>query len=412
MIKDSSQIASQSVEQQLVVKHLNERFNHWKNSVQDISDLFKQVLGLEKELDKILTSGIKKLDSKDQDFGQSVGNVFMPLKDYLLHRHASIESLHGQFDVQIIKRLKQLKTQLQAKSAEFTKAMAKAQSIVESARLSAKKEIARYEKEDVIRKRNINTSSVPSHLQMDPWLDTKLVWEKINLLVAEEATYQDTMSLIFKEIGLYDTQVAQELHAILVQHNLLKKQELHDLMLHVKPESNLNLDLFENFAVSHGLKNEALWKIRVQADDFKFDAPQIKVYKQSIVYRRSVIGLGWEPVLLVLTESGYLHQFEMKKEKSVVKHYKKQESERDLLSGTLHKSRETSEMDQTVLDETHKPSLRYLCLNFSISLAQPRITILPTPKKNDNFAFEITLLKRKEGITKFLSKEKDAVITQ
>ena len=117
-------------------------------------------------------------------------------------------------------------------------------------------------------------------------------------------------------------------------------------------------DYFENFSSAHGLTSEQLWKSAVSAENFPFSAPEIQIHKQSIAYRRSKIGLGWEPVLLVLTASGYLHQFEAKKDKQIVKHYKQQELSRDVTSGSLNRSRENSEIDQNILDETHKPSLR------------------------------------------------------
>ena len=123
-------------------------------------------------------------------------------------------------------------------------------------------------------------------------------------------------------------------------------------------EPSKKQDYFETFSVAHGLKHEGLWNTPMKAENFPFHAPEVKIYKQGIVYRRSVIGLGWEPVLLVLTESGFLHQFEMKKDKQVVKHYKTQEANRDVTSGTLHRGRESCEIDQNILDDTHKPSLR------------------------------------------------------
>ena len=220
-----SQIAPHAVEQSLVIKHINERFASWKTSIHDIQDLLKEVEILEKELDKAYANTLKKLDNKDEEFGQSVSQIFQPLKDYSIQMHSMFESVQSKNEVQVTKRLKLLKQQLSSRTNEFSKALQKAQHNIELARENAKREMIKYEKEDMSRKRDHIAPSHP-HSQTDPWLDSKYVWDKINLLINEENVYQESMRHLFTEIGAYDNQIAEELNLILVEHNILRKEQM------------------------------------------------------------------------------------------------------------------------------------------------------------------------------------------
>jgi hypothetical protein len=67
---------------------------------------------------------------------------------------------------------------------------------------------------------------------------------------------------------------------------------------------------FQTFASTTGLLQSDLWKKDRTLDDFPRPTKELKVIRQGFMYRPATF-TKWRPMYFVLTESGYLHCFEV-----------------------------------------------------------------------------------------------------
>jgi hypothetical protein len=140
---------------------------------------------------------------------------------------------------------------------------------------------------------------------------------------------------------------------------------------------------FEQFSVFHHLDSSYVWKQERTLQDFPFQAQDIAIIKQGLLYRPSKLGMNiWYPVYAVITATGFFHCFSLgaSKHAALIEYYQKLDMERDTKceSGSLQKVLNQKQLAEVMA----KPE-------FSISLALPRLQIQMANKKSGQSIFEI-----------------------
>jgi hypothetical protein len=73
---------------------------------------------------------------------------------------------------------------------------------------------------------------------------------------------------------------------------------------------------FGTFAQNNNLYRPDLWTIERKIDNFPFQSKVIKIIKLGLLQRPKMFGMGFYPVEVVITETGFLHCFKLNNSKN------------------------------------------------------------------------------------------------
>jgi hypothetical protein len=353
-----------ALQQNQVIEPILTRFKTWKLVVLEFMEMFQAVTDMEKGMIAIHRNFESRLEQREKVLGIAASSVFKAWKDYSSQLTTSLDTAHQKTEYS--KRIENLKKLVQKKLSDFSKQLEGTQNAIDKHRSAAHKEMIAYEKVQFSRTRDVVASSIP-HLQSDPWLNEKLIRQRLDHLVVAENEYQAKMKSLFGEFASFESQIIEELKKILEELNAFRKLYFKDLLKmmeqtapsrdQVSPER-----LFAEFSMAHGLDSEVLWSTPRTKQDFSFEAREIRILKQGLIYRPRKIGLNmWYACVCVLTSSGFFHSFELSKSirRESVEYYKENAHERESTTNSLPRSFKSSD---DILERTGKAELRLYTL--------------------------------------------------
>lgn len=213
----------------------------------------------------------------------------------------------------------------------------------------------------------------------DPWLSERALINQLEKMVKDENDFQGVMNKLFEDMEEFDQHVVNQLQNVFDEYNSNKNKECNDVKLSLQNVSNVVQTItpnkpFSYFTKKYSITSSDLWTTPRTLENFTYKLSNIKILKEGVIYRRgNYISSNWKPSWLVLTDTGYLHCFNLKNiSKSVIRQYnvhKKGNSENILKAG------------QDTYKNTDKDKLK---TNFSVQLRSPRVIAVDSSTSKDN----------------------------
>ncbi|TPX34796.1 hypothetical protein SeLEV6574_g08249 [Synchytrium endobioticum] len=225
-----------------------------------------------------------------------------------------------------IKRLRALRVQLSIRKRSMKSNFARALNTVTTCRQNTFKMIHLHEK---------LVSTVPSipppskafHLKainkivMDPYLTERALRAQLATMEVSEREFQDTATNLWREAVDTEKTIVLELVSVIQQYQSTCTAQ-NGIMLELMKQAllpwNSNFDPIKeihNFGVSMDIETErGVWNTPRTLDGFPYSPTSTAVLKSGVLFRQGHFRKSiWRPCWVVLTESGWLHSFEMKR---------------------------------------------------------------------------------------------------
>ena len=254
------------------------------------------------------------------------------------------------------KRLEILKSDIKKKISAFDFRLKDAQKSIDKARHFTQDAISSHESH-MHHRQQLNIATSSPHINYDPWLQERFLQEHLQSQIVSENEYQRKMTCIFQELSAFDAHIVEELKRVLEEYALIKnsywQQMQAQITICVNQGVQVNpLEFFKSFSQRHNINDSNLWVKERTIEEFSRKPKEIKILKQGVLYRPSVLGMGmWVPLLCVLTETGFFHTFAIpSKQKHLIQYYQTKDLDKS--------SRDTLSSEKDYLKDHGRPEMR------------------------------------------------------
>ena len=208
-------------EQDECVPHLIDRFSVWKTSIGCLIEFFVANQSLEKLVAKEHFKLQQKMEENERSLGSTAVGVFKPWHIYGMQTQTALSIADQQISNLIVKRLEILKAEIKRKMSGFESDLTKYQKKINKIRTKTAEVIGIHEAELLAR---VQTNAAPSspHINLDPWLNERMLQQLLKDMVVDENMYQKSMFSLFQEIRVFDAHVVEELKRIMEEYNLIR----------------------------------------------------------------------------------------------------------------------------------------------------------------------------------------------
>ncbi|ORX70378.1 hypothetical protein BCR32DRAFT_272401 [Anaeromyces robustus] len=349
-----------------------ERFKSWKTVITGITEFFEKIESLDSCYSKQYSKLASVLEPSDNEYCGSFKNL-APIYSSAKKISISYSDSSKVIDDIIIQRLNDLKNGLIKKSKKYKQDF-----------LNEFNKISKVRSESLISINNHQSltlaKSKSTSLEItDPWLSERALINQLEKMVKDENDFQGVMNKLFEDMEEFDQHVVNQLQNVFDEYNSNKNKECNDVKLSLQNVSNVVQTItpnkpFSYFTKKYSITSSDLWTTPRTLENFTYKLSNIKILKEGVIYRRgNYISSNWKPSWLVLTDTGYLHCFNLKNiSKSVIRQYnvhKKGNSENILKAG------------QDTYKNTDKDKLK---TNFSVQLRSPRVIAVDSSTSKDN----------------------------
>jgi len=336
-----------------------ERFKSWKSVISGIIEFFEKIEYLDSCYSKQYAKLASVLEPNENEYCGSFKNL-EPI--YTSSRKISISYSDSSkvIDDIIIQKLNDLKNGLIKKSKKY-----KQDFLDEFTKIS--------------KLRSETLSSINSHQNLtqakskstsleitDPWLSERALINQLEKMMKDENDYQNRMNSLFEDMERFDQFIINQLQSVFDEYNSSKNKECNDVKLSLQNISNVVTKLtpnkpFSYFTKKYSITASDLWTTPRTIDNFVYRVSNIKVLKEGVLYRRgSYFTSNWKPSWVVLTDTGYLHCFNLKTlSKTTIRQF------------TIHKKGDGENIRKAGQD-TYK-NVDKVKTSFSVQLRSPRV---------------------------------------
>jgi len=347
-----------------------ERFKSWKTVIIGIIEFFEKIEYLDNCYSKQYSKLASVLEPSENEYCGSFKNL-SPIYTSARKIGVSYSDSSKVIGDIIIQKLNELKNLLAKKSKkykeEFFEEFAKV-SKIRSETLSA----INYHQSLTMAKAKSSSLEIT-----DPWVSERALINQLEKMLKDENSYQTRMNHLFEDMENFDQHLVNQLQSIFDEFSSSKNKECNDLKLSLQNISNIMTQLtpdepFSYFTKKYGVTSSNLWVTPRTIDNFVYKISNIQILREGVVYRQgSYISSNWKPSWLVLTDTGYLHCFNLKNvSKSIIRQY------------TIHK-KGTGEDIFKAGQDTYKNADK-VKTNFSVQLRSPKVVAIDSSYNKDN----------------------------
>jgi len=221
----------------------------------------------------------------------------------------------------------------------------------------------------------------------DPWVSERALVNQLEKMLKDENIYQGGMNQLFEDMENFDQHVVNQLQNVFDEYNSSKNKEYNDVKSSLQNISNVVTQLtpnkpFSYFTKKYSITSSDLWTTPRTIDNFVYKISNIHINREGVVYRQgSYFTSNWKPSWLVLTDTGYLHCFNLKNvSKSTIRQY------------TIHK-KNTGEDIFKAGQDTYK-NVDKVKTSFSVQLRYPKVTVVDstiTKNNEEQYSFSIII---------------------
>ncbi|KAI8908483.1 hypothetical protein EDD86DRAFT_207778 [Gorgonomyces haynaldii] len=409
MVSDEhSQLWPYSQEQLSNLEHLSQRVQNYKRIVKDILYFFTVAQTLEKRLGAEHGKLYGLLCDYEQEMGEGTSDILKAWSHYAQNVQNDIAGGDHQVSTLVIKRLNQLKQELKKKEKQVNRDLQDTMNCILHERNRTVSHIQTHEKYLESKKAEAPGTIHPS---VDPWLSERVLYKQLRVMIEEENKFQKEMTTLFQDIAQFDEHVVEELKRILEEYAHAKGSQWSSMQTHTSLAVNIATateasSQFELFSRQNRFDDPTLWQTPRTIESFPYKTREIKILKKGLLYMPGLFPDKWNPVLAVLTETGFLHCFRLSDAKyrqllEKYDHKKEQEGWMSTLKRSL--TLKSKILMEDVFDHMDKPRAA-----FSFSLGQPRVNITMPAHQVHLYVFEISAQGQAPQKKFFFSKSKES----
>ncbi|ORX60817.1 hypothetical protein BCR36DRAFT_340691 [Piromyces finnis] len=345
------------------------RFKSWKNVIVGIIEFFEKV----ENLDNCYSKQYSKLASvlEPSEF-ENCGSFKSLEPIYNSAKKIGINYLYSSNVIRevIIQKLNELKNGLIKKSKKY-----KQDFLEEFAKIS---KIRSETLVSINNHQNLTLAKMKSaSLEItDPWLSERALINQLEKMLKDENDYQCRMNEIFEDMEEFDQHIVNQLQNVFDEYNSNKNKECNDVKLNLQNTSNVGNMVtpnkpFSYFTKKYSITSSDLWTTQRTLDNFVYKLVNVKILKEGVLYRQgNYISSNWKPSWLVLTDTGYLHCFNLKLSKCTIREF------------TINK-KGTGENILQAGKDTYMNTDK-VKTNFSIQLRSPRVVAVNSTRVKDS----------------------------
>ncbi|KAL6597601.1 hypothetical protein LY90DRAFT_705794 [Neocallimastix californiae] len=295
-----------------------ERFKSWKYRLDEVEEFFEENEKIEKQLAKQYKKIAEAFKPTEDEYGGT--SVYLtPIYNTAVNLSKEHEDFSKVMDEKINKKISEIKREHETKYKYLKARVEEAQKETAGIRTLTISSINNHEK--------AISSNVSAKQQMDPWLTERVVVNVLNKMIVHENSFQASMSKMFKDIATFDEQTVKKLQTIFTDFSNYRINQYQNLNNHYNgllPFVNniQSAGPFRDFDRRYQITTNEIWTKKRTLDDFTYKISPHSIIKEGPLYRTAEIRSShWKPVWTILTDTGYLHCFNMDMDKKVIREY-------------------------------------------------------------------------------------------
>ncbi|TPX31205.1 hypothetical protein SmJEL517_g05428 [Synchytrium microbalum] len=312
---------------------LFQRFKLWKQIIARLDLFFIGVAALEDQKGRIHTGLVTSLTNLT-DASTGLGDSVLPVIRDLSNNCSKEHSLQQQrLFAETIRRLRALRAQLSTRKRTMKNDFLRAFHSVTVVRTNTLACIHLHERV-VSSSSSLTNPYIPNfpppksnyfkrnknpHL-IDPYLTERALRVQLAAMEVSEREFQDSATKLWKEAVDTEKSIILELVAIMYQYESISTSSnaaIQEVMKNaLMPWASLDpTKEIRDFGISMEIDTpNGIWNTPRTLQDFPYSPISTEVIKSGMLFRQGTIRKHiWKPVWVVLTQSGWLHCFEMKR---------------------------------------------------------------------------------------------------
>jgi len=356
-----------------------ERFKLWKNIIIGIIEFFEKIKYLDSCYSKQYSKLSSVLEPSESEYCGSFKNfsTISTSASKISVCYSDSSKIIGDI---IIQKLNELKNGLIKKSKKYKQDFLEEFTKVSKTRSETLVSI-NYHQSLTMEKSKSSSLEIT-----DPWISERALINQLEKMLKDENNYQGRMNKLFEDMGNFDQHIVNQLQNVFEEYNSSKNKECNNIKINLQNVSNEIMNMtpnkpFSYFTKKYSIASNNLWTTTRTIDNFVYKILNIHILREGVVYRQgSYFSSNWKPSWLVLTDTGYLHCFNIKNiSKAIIRQY------------TIHKKSTGEEVFRAGQD-TYK-NVEKVKTSFSIQLRSPRITAVnSTYIKNNEEQYRFSII--------------------
>jgi len=299
-------------------KIIFERFKSWKYRLEEVEEFFNENEKIERQLAKQYKKIAEAFKPSEDEYGGT--SVYLtPIYNTAITLSKEHEDFEKVMNEKINKKIAEIKREHETKYRYLKTRVEEAQKETDGIRSLTINSINNHEK--------AISSNINAKEQMDPWLTERVVVNVLEKMINHENSFQNKMSKMFNDIAIFDEQTVQKLQTIFTDFSNYKISQYQTLNNHYNSllpfVNNIqSAGPFRDFDRRYQITSNDIWTKRRTLEDFSYKITPHTIVKEGPLYRPAEIRTGhWKPVWAILTDTGYLHCFNMDMDKKVIRDY-------------------------------------------------------------------------------------------
>jgi IS5 family transposase len=299
-------------------KIIFERFKSWKYRLGEVEEFFNENEKIERQLAKQYKKIAEAFQPSEDEYGGT--SVYLtPIYNTAITLSKEHEDFAKVMSEKINKKIAEIKREHDTKYRYLKTRVEEAQKETDGIRTLTINSINNHEK--------AISSNINAKEQMDPWLTERVVVNVLEKMINHENSFQNKMSKMFNDIATFDEQTVQKLQTIFTDFSNFKISQYQTLNNHYNSllpfVNNIqSAGPFRDFDRRYQITSNEIWTKKRTLEDFSYKINPHTIVREGPLYRTAEIRSShWKPVWAILTDTGYLHCFNMDMDKKVIRDY-------------------------------------------------------------------------------------------